>query len=148
MPQSLLPINPKTILTVTAATATATSSAIKLDLADSYTLLINCTAVLNTSPTLDIVMQVSYDLGTTYVNAPIRSAQITAVASQWITFRNRLGDGEAPYNQTTVADTGGALTKDFSFDPRFVKFKYTIGGSGAGGETFTITQFAKASLGE
>ena len=142
MPQGLLRVMP-VVQTVTAAAATATSSAFSAPLADVYTILINVTTATGTSPTCDVVFQGSYDKGTTYVNLPLRSAQMTAAGVHWFTFRRGLGWGEAAFNQALVADTGGALAKNVVFDPEYMKFKYTIGGTSPV-FTFNVVVFAEA----
>lgn len=114
----------------TTITQTTTSSAIALPIADVYSIVFDVGAGTGTSPTLDIVMQVSYDKGTTYVNAPLRSAQFTTSAVvAWNTLRRGLGWGEAASTQSGIADTGGAVNKNFVFDPQYVKFKATAGGT-------------------
>ena len=140
MAENLLAVAVKNT-TVTAAATTATSANIAIPKADEYSILINTTAATGTSPTCDIVFQTSYDKGTTYVNMPVRSAQITAAAVQWFTIRRGLGWGEAAFNQAGVADTGGALAKNTVFDPAYVKFKYTIGGTNPS-FTFTVSVFS------
>jgi len=117
------------VSTVTAAAVTATSAAFAVPVADEFSILISVTTATGTSPTCDIVFQNSFDKGTTYVNLPIRSAQITAAGTHWFTLRRGLGWGEAAFNQALVADTGGALAKNVVFDPGYMKFKYTIGGT-------------------
>lgn len=123
--QKVAPVN----LSVGAVTATGTSSVMALPLADSYTIVFDVSSVTGTSPTLDIVMQCSYDKGTTYINMPLRSAQITAAGIHVNTLRRGLGWGEAATTQAGVADTGGAVNKNFVFDPDYVQFKYTIAGT-------------------
>lgn len=117
------------VKTVTAAAVTATSAVFAVPVADEYSILIQVTTATGTSPTNDLVFQNSFDKGTTYVNLPIRSAQMTAAGVHWFTLRRSLGWGEAAFNQALVADTGGALAKNVVFDPEFMKFKYTIGGT-------------------
>ena len=126
---------------VSAAAATATSANISVGKADEYSILINVTTVTGTSPTMDVVFQTSIDKGTTYANMPFRSAQITAAGVHWFTLRRGLGWGEAAFNQAGVADTGGALAKNTVFDPNYVKFKYTIGGTNPA-FTFSVTFFS------
>jgi hypothetical protein len=141
-PQNLN-IIPVRQVSVSAAAATATSSAVNGGIADEYTVCVNITAASGTSPTMDIVMQHSIDGGTTYVNAPVRFAQMTATGVHYAVFRNGVGEGgEAAFNQALVADTGGALTKNFVFDGRNLKFKYTIGGTNPS-FTFTINVMSK-----
>lgn len=117
-------------LTLTATAATTTSAQFGLGRAKEgvYTMIINMTAATGTSPTCDIVLQSSPDKGTTYINLPIRSAQVTAATNINITFRNGFPSIAGVQNAAT-ADTGGALVKDVVFDPDFMKIKATIGGT-------------------
>lgn len=140
MAGNLININPKNLKTAAAEAATATSTVANIGLADSYTMEINVTAVTGTTPTLDAVVQASFDGGTTFSNLPVRFAQITAAGVHYASFRNGLAQGEVGFNQAGVADTGGALTKDVVFDPRFIKVKSTIGGTNPA-FTYTITCF-------
>lgn len=112
-----------------AIAATTTSSVINVPQAEEYTIIFDASSVTGTSPTCDIVMQTSYDKGTTYINVPLRSAQISAAGIHVNTMRAGLGWGEAALTQAGVADTGGAVNKNFIFDPQYVKFKATIGGT-------------------
>lgn len=141
MAQGLLPPSLSRTL-VTSTLTTATTSNIALPVADCYTALINVTAVANTSPTIDIVFQASIDGGTTYVNLPLRSAQLTATGCYVMSFRRGLAIGEVGFNNAATADTGGTVNKDCTFDPRYVKIKYTLGGTG-GGHAFSINIFAE-----
>jgi hypothetical protein len=128
MAQGLMQCNPVNY-SFGAIAATTTSSVLNLNNADAYAIVFDASSVTGTSPTCDIVMQVSYDKGTTYINAPLRSAQITSAGVHWNVMRRGLGWGEAALTQAGVADTGGALNKNFVFDPAYVKFKATIGGT-------------------
>jgi hypothetical protein len=140
MAQNLLKVPIKQV-SVSAAAATATASVFAIPLADEYTICINVTAATGTSPTMDIVFLHSIDKGTTFVNAPLRSAQMTAAGVHYFTFKRGLGWGEAAFNQALVADTGGALAKNFVFDPDYIKFKYTIAGTNPS-FTFTVNVIA------
>lgn len=130
MPPTLNKTTKNLATTYTATAATVTSSAFGLGRAldGVYTMLINIPTVTGTSPTLDIVLQSSPDLGVTYINLPIRSAQITAATNINITFRNGFPSIAGVQNAVT-ADTGGSLVKDVVFDPDFMKIKATIGGT-------------------
>lgn len=130
MAQSLLQVNPINVLGLGTLTTTTTSSVTALPLAESYTIVFDVGAGGGSTPTCDIVMQVSYDKGTTYINAPIRGTQVTTGANlDWITFHNGLGYSAAAATQAGVADTGGILAKNFAFDPTYVKFKCTLSGT-------------------
>jgi len=122
-------------LTVTAAAATATSSALSLPIADTYAIWVIVSAATGTTPTCDIVLQTSYDGGTTYVDLPLRYTQKTAAASEVLVFKNGLGNNEVALGQV-VADTGGQVAKNCVFDWRYIKVKYTIGGTNP---SFTFT---------
>lgn len=128
MPQSLNPVTVVEVAGMGTVTATTTSSKATLPLAERYTVVIDVSSVTGTSPTYDFVMQTSYDKGTTYINCPLRSAQVTAAGVHWNTF-NFGNLGFAATTQAGVADTGGAVNKDFVFDPQYVKFKVTVGGT-------------------
>jgi hypothetical protein len=119
----------KTLIASTAYTTTVTSSAFALPgLADTYHLILNCTAATGTSPTVDAVLQSSVDGGTTYVNLPLRATQITAAGVRHLVFKLGLGGNEVAL-ENTAADTGGTLAKNCIFDPNFMKIKFTVGGT-------------------
>jgi hypothetical protein len=128
MPQALRPISVTNVAGLGTLTSTTTSTATQLPLADSYTVVFDVSSVSGTSPTYDIVMQTSWDKGTTYINCPLRSAQITTAGVHWNMFSANHFDFVAA-TQAGVADTGGAVNKDFIFDPQYVKFKVTVGGT-------------------
>lgn len=133
----------KTLLASTTAAATATSSAISMGLADTYTLFLNVTAATGTSPTLDVVLQTSYDGGTTYIDLPLRYAQKTTATSNVLVFKCGLGNNEVAL-ENAVADTGGTLAKNCVFDWRYMKIKYTIGGTNPS-FTFAVYMLATPS---
>lgn len=123
-----------------AVTSTSTTSNIDMGLGDCYAIGLEVTAGgTGTSPTLDVVLQTSFDGGTTYQDLPLRFAQKTtstnANAPEWLIFRLGLGENEVALGQTT-ADTGGSLAKNCLFKPDFIKAKYTIGGTSP---TYTFT---------
>lgn len=125
---------------VSAATSTSSTSAIDMGLGDCFQIGLEVTAGgTGTSPTLDIVLQTSFDGGTTYQDLPLRFAQKTsstnANAPEWLVFRLGLGENEVALGQTT-ADTGGSLAKNCLFNPHLIKAKYTIGGTSP---TYTFT---------
>ena len=134
-------INPRyQSVTVSAATATATTSNIDLGLGDCFSIGLEVTAgATGTSPTLDCVLQTSFDGGTTYLDLPLRFTQKTTSTSsgtpEWLVFRLGLGENEVALGQTT-ADTGGQLAKNCLFDPHHMAVKYTIGGTSP---TYTFT---------
>lgn len=111
-----------------AYTTTTTSSALSLPTGDCYALVIATSAASGTSPTLDIVIQSSYDGGSTYINLPLRFTQVTTTAAEAIYFKQGLGGNEVALASLT-ADTGGQLAKNCIFDPNFMKVKVTVGGS-------------------
>lgn len=115
-------------ITVTSAAATSSTAAFSMGLGDSYAIGINVTVATGTTPTCDIVVQTSYDKGTTYIDLPLRFTQVTAAVVRWLEFRNGLGNNEVALEQV-AADTGGTLAKNCVFDPAYMKLKYTIGGT-------------------
>jgi len=130
MSQGLVPIYHKRNWYAGGALAsTTTSSALEMYVGECYQLVLDITSVTGTSPTLDIVLQTSFNGSAgTYVNLPIRSSQITAARVEYLTFKLGLGDSEVALSQV-VADTGGILTKNCLFDPAAIKVKSTIGGT-------------------
>lgn len=118
----------KTLVTVAATPTTATSSAFAIPLADAWTFYFNVTTGSGTSPTLDIVFLTSPDGGTTYVNIPWRTTQITGTGVNVLTARNGLGIGEVG-GESPAAATGGTLEKPVVVDPDHMKITYTIGGT-------------------
>lgn len=115
------------VVTGTAVAATASSSAFSLPQGDCYQLYLNVTAATGTSPTMDVVLQTSFD-GTNYLDLPIRWTQKTAAAFELVVFKLGLGGNEVALAQV-AADTGGQLAKNCIFDPSHLKIKYTIGGT-------------------
>lgn len=112
-----------------AYTTTTTTARFQMPVgADTYQLLFNATTVTGTSPTCDIVLQTSYDKGTTYVNLPLRSTQITAAGLRFWVFKLGLGNNEVAL-ESTAASTGGTLAKNCVFDPEYMKAVLTIGGT-------------------
>jgi hypothetical protein len=135
MPGNLLfPKLKRNAITVAAAAATANSSAIALAgaLGDSYVFALEVTAASGTSPTLDVVVQTSFDGGTNWHDLPLRYTQKTAAngagTSEMLVFKLGLGMNEVALAQVT-ADTGGQLAKNCLFDPGNLRLRYTIGGT-------------------
>lgn len=119
----------KSAIASTAYTTTTTSAAFALPVdADTYMVLLQTTAATGTSPTMDAVLQSSPDNGTTYINLPIRSTQITAAGQNYFIFKQGLGGNEVAF-ESPAASTGGTLAKNCIFDPRLLKVKFTIGGT-------------------
>lgn len=124
-------IGPKTNRNLVSATVTATgvSARFSLGIADSYMLVLQIGTVTGTSPTLDVVLQTSYDKGVNYNNLPIRWTQKTSsTTEEVIVFRNGLGNNEVALAQV-VAGTGGQLAKNCCFDPAYLQLSYTAGGT-------------------
>lgn len=110
-------------------TTTVTSAALALPMGDCYALAMVSSTGSGTTPTLDIVIQSSFDGGTSYVNLPLRFTQVTGTAaSEVIYFKNGLGGNEIAL-ASLVAATGGQLAKNCLFDPNFLKVVVTVGGS-------------------
>src|SRR5690349_13265201 len=101
----------------TALTSTNTKAFAIDNTGGSIDFCLNVTAVSGTSPTLDVVLQTSYDWGTTYVDLPMRFAQMTAAGVRHLVVRNGLGPSESALEQV-AADTGGSLAKNANFDNR------------------------------
>lgn len=151
MASQMLPNTTKVLLTQSALAATANSTAFTLPLADSYAVFINVTAASGTTPTLDIVLQTSPDGGTTWLNLPLRFAQLTATGQAYIRFQPTLGLGESA-TSGTVAATGGALAQNTPFiggvsttvlgnsaQIATMRFGYTVSGTTP---SFTFTAYA------
>jgi hypothetical protein len=73
-------------VSVTAAAATASSAAFSVGNADCYQFVLNVTAATGTSPTMDVVVQTSFD-GTNYIDLPLRYTQVTAAAVKYLVFK-------------------------------------------------------------
>ncbi len=132
----------KTITASGAITTTTTSSAFALPIgADTYTVIFNWQTVTGTSPTADVVLQSTPDAGTTYVNLPIRSTQVTLAGVTHFIFKLGLGNNEVAL-ESPAASTGGTLAKNCLFDPTKMKYKVTIGGTNP---SFTFTVFGGAT---
>ena len=125
---------------VSAAAATASSAAFVLPPGYSYSLVLDVATVTGTSPTMDVVLQTSWDNGTTFIDLPLRYTQVTAAVLRYLVFRNGLGMNEVALEQV-AADTGGTLAKNCNFDPFNMKIKYTIGGTNPA-FTFKVHLFA------
>jgi len=139
---NVLPIRFTTAVASTAYTTTTTTAAFALPAgaADAYAILLYTPTVTGTSPTMDAVVQTSFNGGTTYVNLPIRSTQITAAGQNWMVFKQGLGGNEVAF-ESPAADTGGTLAKNCVFDPNYMKVKFTIGGTSP---SFTTTVIVAA----
>ncbi len=114
----------------TGATVTTTTSyAFTAPVADCYTIYLVTGTGTGTSPTLDMTLQHSPDGGTTWLIAPIRSAQQTTTGlNTMFIFRTRLGENEVALNQA-VAATGGTLAKNFTPSSNSWRLTFTIGGT-------------------
>lgn len=118
----------KTLLASSALTS-STSQAFAMPVGcDTYHLIIYVSAVSGTSPTADFVLQTSPDGGTTYINLPIRSTQLTAAGQIHFVFKMGLGHNEVAL-ESPAASTGGTLAKNCVFDPKKMKLAYTLGGT-------------------
>lgn len=118
-------VTPKLLLSVATVAATASSAAIELPNAPSYLFLMDVGAATGTSPTMDMAIQVTFDEVTYYTVA--RFTQATTTSSFYNMIRNGLAIGEAAFSQT-IADTGGAQTKNVVFT-RKIRLTYTVGGT-------------------
>lgn len=123
-------VGPMTTKVATGATVVATTSyAFTAPLADSYQIHLKTGTGTGTSPTLDMVLQHTPDNGTTWLNAPIRSAQQTTTGlDTMFIFRTQLGENEVALNQAAAA-TGGTLAKNFIPTSQSWRLTFTIGGT-------------------
>ncbi len=108
----MIPNTVKVLLNAATIAATGNSATFTLPMADSYFLVLHATVVGASS--LDAVLQTSPDGGTTWVNLPLRFAQLTAAGDAYIRFQPTMGLGEAA-SAGTAADTGGALAANVPF---------------------------------
>lgn len=119
-----------------AITATTNSGNLDFKMASSYMLILDVAAGTGTSPTLDIGIQVSPDGGTTFYTVG-RFAQVTTAAvKSYKMIRNSLAAGEVGFVQA-IADTGGAVDKDFIFT-RTMRYIFTVGGTNPSWATLKI----------
>jgi hypothetical protein len=131
----------QTLVTVASTSATATSAAFTIPIADSYSFYLNATAATGT---LDVVFLTSIDGGTTYVNIPWRFGQ-NAAATTCLILNVRSGLGNVndvalvTGNGSATAATGGALALSPCVDVTHMKITYTIG---TGPYAFTLGMIA------
>lgn len=121
------------------ATAATTSTTVTLPVADVYTFVLSSGTGTGTSPTLDTVIQVTPDGGTTWVNSTLKFTQATTGAAVIAITVNQNRAMLTSSNAT--AATGSLLSKDFVLSPK-VKFLYTIGGTNPSYATITMDVFA------
>jgi len=113
--------------TVLSASGALNGTDTSLPMAASYELLISDTANAG-SGLLDLVMQTSPDGGTTWINLPIRTAQLAAPGQYIIKWQPGMGAGEAATGSAGAA-TGGALSQNCMHYPKYTRFFATIGGT-------------------
>lgn len=136
MPSNLLKPISKVLVASTAHTSSEASTAFELPIgADTYQILLYFTAVTGTSPTCDAVLQSSPDNGTTYINLPNRSTQVTTTGQNYMVLKLGLGNNEVAL-ESPAAATGGTLAKNCIFDPTKMKVYFTLGGTSP---SFTVT---------
>lgn len=129
----------KTLVASAARTSTFTSSAIDLPAAEAYTFLVSVTAASGTTPTLDVVFQNTPDGGTTWVNMPLRTAQLTTTSANYL----QIAPGNvAIADSNATAATGGILSKNFIPSPK-IRIVGTIGGTNPS-LTFAVYAFMKS----
>ena len=128
--------NEVTLVASAAKTATGNSGALTLPTGDLYTFLVSVTAVTGTSPTMDIVFQNTPDDGTTWVNMPLRTSQITAARAEYFSIP-QTGIAFAADSSVTAA-TGGILSENYVFS-RKIRILWTIGGTSP---SFTTAVYA------
>lgn len=137
MPMPIVHPLTKTLIASTALTSSSSTEFSMPEGCDTYCLIVRVSAVSGTSPTADFVLQTSPDGGTTYINMPMRSTQVTAAGQIWFVFKQGLGGNEVAL-ESPAASTGGSLAKNVVFDPTKMKLAYTIGGTSP---SFTTTLF-------
>lgn len=134
--------NPTACLTLKSSAAhatTYTSSAINLPAADAYSFVVSVTAASGTSPTLDVVFQNTPDGGTTWVNMPLRTAQLAAVGANHL----QIAPGMFSIaDSTATAATGGILSENYVPSPK-IRILGTIGGTNPS-FTFAVFVFMKS----
>lgn len=113
--------------TVLTASAALNGTDTYLPLAASYELFVSVTAVAG-SGLLDLVVQTSPDGGTTWINLPLRTAQLSAAGQYVIKWQPGMGSGEAATGSAAAA-TGGALSQNCAHYPKYTRFFATIGGT-------------------
>ena len=112
MSTQMIPNTVKICLSGAVIAATGNSSTFTLPLADSYLLVLNATAVAST--TIDAVLQMTPDAGTTWISLPLRFAQLTTTGQTYLRFQPTMGLGESATGGT-VAATGGVLAQNTPF---------------------------------
>lgn len=112
MAQQMIPSTAKVLLNAATIAATGASGTFSLPVADSYYLVLHATTVGASS--VDAVLQTSPDGGTTWLNLPLRFAQLTAAGDAYIRFQYTMGFGEVA-SAGSVANTGGALAANTPF---------------------------------
>jgi hypothetical protein len=127
----------KTLIASGALTTSTATAFVMPEGCDTYCLIVYVSTVSGTSPTADFVLQTSPDGGTTYINMPMRSTQVTAAGQIWFVFKQGLGGNEVAL-ESPAASTGGTLAKNVVFDPTKMKLAYTLGGTSP---SFTTTLF-------
>lgn len=128
-----------TLVASAARTTTFTSAALSLPAADAYSFIVNVTASSGTSPTLDVVFQNTPDDGTTWVNMPLRSAQLTTTSANHLQIAP---GGFSGADSTAVAATGGILSENYVPSPK-IRIVGTIGGTNPS-FTFAVYGFLKS----
>jgi hypothetical protein len=120
----------------TSTAVTGNSGTLDMPQAAAYMFILDIAAGTGTTPTVDIAIQVSPDDGTTWYTTA-RFAQITTAATKsYKMVRNGLAYGEAAFVQA-IADTGGALDKNFIFTKK-VRVLWTVGGTNPAYATFKL----------
>jgi hypothetical protein len=108
----MIPNTVKICLNAATIAATGNSATFTLPMADSYLLILNATVVGASS--IDAVVQMTPDAGTTWLSLPLRFAQVTAAGQTYLRFQPTMGLGEVATGGT-VAATGGVLAQNVPF---------------------------------
>lgn len=133
------------LVSSSARVATGNSGALSWpdDAADAVFLL-SCSAASGTSPTLDVVIQVTNDDGTTWFGDQ-RFAQLTSATSRTIKMLTRRVEAQAAAEAATLAATGGASVANGPLSQK-IRVLWTIAGTNPS-FTFSVVAFGNRGLG-
>ena len=110
-----------------ATTGNSGTSGFDMPIGPAYMFVMDIAAGTGTSPTADVAIQISPDDGTTWWTVSRWAQVTTAAVVSYKMVRNGLAVGEVGFVQA-IADTGGAVDKDFLMT-RKARILYTIGGT-------------------
>lgn len=128
MAETLLAPYTATLVASNAISATGSTAAITLPLADSYAFILNVTAAGGTTETMDMAIQITPDNGTTWFDW-FRFAQVTTAAvTRRLVVQPLQGRGEAGTEVAITAAASGAVNANAPMSSK-VRFTYTLGGT-------------------